>query len=36
MKNGVKRVDLFGIVRNLQSTEGTSAAHFPAWVLSHA
>jgi hypothetical protein len=34
MKNGVKPVDLLGIVRKLQSTKGTSAAHFPTRVLS--
>jgi hypothetical protein len=36
MKNGVKLVDLLGIVRKFQSTEGTSATHFPAQVLSQA
>jgi hypothetical protein len=34
MKNGVMFVDLLGIVRSLQSTEGTSAVHFPARVHS--
>jgi hypothetical protein len=30
----VKLVDLLGVVYRLQSTEGTSATHFPAQVLS--
>jgi hypothetical protein len=34
MKNGVKPVNLSGVVHKLQNTEGTSAAHLPAWVLS--
>jgi hypothetical protein len=34
MQNGVKPVDLLGVVHKLQSTEGTSAAHLPARVLS--
>jgi hypothetical protein len=34
MKNDMKLVDLFGVVRKLQSTEGTSTAHFPTLVLS--
>jgi hypothetical protein len=34
MKNGVKLVDLLGIVRKFQRIEGTSATHFPAQVLS--
>jgi hypothetical protein len=33
MKNSMKLVDLLGIVRQLQSTEGTLAAYFPALVL---
>jgi hypothetical protein len=36
IKNGVKLVDLLGVVCRLQSTEGTSAAHFPALMLSRA
>jgi hypothetical protein len=36
IKNDVKLVDLLGVVRTLQSTEGTSAAHFLALVLSRA
>jgi hypothetical protein len=36
MKNGVKLVDLLGIIHRLQSTEGTSAAHCPARVLRQA
>jgi hypothetical protein len=35
MKKGLKFVDLLGVVRKLQSTEGTSAVHFPARVLSY-
>jgi hypothetical protein len=35
-KKGVKPIDLLGVVRKLHSTEGTSAVHFPAWVLSQA
>jgi hypothetical protein len=35
-KNGVKLLDLLGVVRKLQSTEGTSAAHFSTLVLSQA
>jgi hypothetical protein len=34
IKNGVKLVDLLGIVRKLQSTMGTSVNHFLALVLS--
>jgi hypothetical protein len=34
IKNGVKLVDLLGIVWRLQSNERTSAAHFPALGLS--
>jgi hypothetical protein len=34
MKNRLKLFDLLVIVRKLQSTEGTSAAHFPTLVLS--
>jgi hypothetical protein len=30
MKNGLKLVDLFDVVRRLQNTKGTSTAHFPA------
>jgi hypothetical protein len=33
-KNSVKLVDLLSIVHRLQSTEGTSVAHFIALVLS--
>jgi hypothetical protein len=36
IKNGVKLVDLLGIVCRLHSTEGTSAAHLPAVVLNRA
>jgi hypothetical protein len=36
MKNGVKLVNLLGIVHRLQNIEGTSFAHFPALVLSQA
>jgi hypothetical protein len=36
MKNWVKLVDPLGVIHRLQSTEGTSAAHFPAQVLSQA
>jgi hypothetical protein len=36
MKKGVKLVDLFDVVRRLQNTEGTSATHFLALVLSRA
>jgi hypothetical protein len=36
MKNGVMFVDLLGVVRRLQSTEGTSAAHFLTRALSRA
>jgi hypothetical protein len=36
LKNGVKLVDLLGIVCKLQSIEGTSMAHFLALVLSQA
>jgi hypothetical protein len=35
MKKGLKFVDLLGVVRKLQSTEGTSTVHFPARVLSY-
>jgi hypothetical protein len=34
IKNGVKLVDLLSVVYILQSTEGTSAAHLSALVLS--
>jgi hypothetical protein len=34
IKNGVKLVDLLVIVRRLQSTEGTSVAHFLTQVLN--
>jgi hypothetical protein len=33
---GVKLVDLLGIIRRLQCTEGTSAVHFSAQVQSWA
>jgi hypothetical protein len=36
IKDGVKLVDLLGIVRKLQNTKRTSVAHFPALVLSRA
>jgi hypothetical protein len=36
IKNGVKLVDLLVIVRRLQSTEGTSVAHFLTQVLNRA
>jgi hypothetical protein len=36
MMNDVKLVDLLGIVRRLQSTEGTSATNFLALVLNQA
>jgi hypothetical protein len=36
MKNGVNFVKLLGIVHRLQSTKGTSIAHFLVGVLSQA
>jgi hypothetical protein len=33
MKNNVKLVDLLGVAHRLQSTEGTSMAHFSTLVL---
>jgi hypothetical protein len=36
MKNGVKLAEWLGVVHKLKSTKGTSAAHFPALVLSRA
>jgi hypothetical protein len=36
IKNGVKLVDLLGIVRKLQNIKRTSVADFPALVLSWA